>query len=76
MGRKKRDETERRNRTPFEGQLPEFLRADFRFFASHRLGSKIIKLGNEELFPHLHKFKGLEVQRCPVPSQSIGVIAG
>ena len=33
---------------------------------SERLGSNI-KLGNGELFPHLHKFKDLEVQRCPVP---------
>jgi hypothetical protein len=36
-------------------------------FASERPGRKIIKLGNEELFPYLHKFRHLEVQRCPVP---------
>jgi hypothetical protein len=57
---------ERRYRTPFEGYLPDFIGPDFRFFSSERLGRKILKMGNEELFPHHHKFKDLEVQRCPV----------
>jgi hypothetical protein len=59
--------SERRNRTPFEWQLPDFLGPDFRFFSRGRLGRKIMKLGNEELFPHFLKIKGLEAQRCPVP---------
>ena len=46
------------------GELPDFHGPDFRFFASGRLGRKIIKPGGHELFPHLHKFKHLEVQRC------------
>ena len=50
-----------------KGNCLIFLDLIFRFFASERLGRKIMKLDNEELFPHLHKIKDLEVQRCSVP---------
>jgi hypothetical protein len=61
---------ERKYLTPFEGEVPDFFRSDFRFFASERLGGKIIKLGNKELFPCLHKLKDLEIQEGPVSFHS------